>query len=130
MHQSQSKGKSAEILFELLCMKKGWDCCKPITDFMQYDYVVDFGDGIFKKVQVKTFFYDKKIKHHRCDLRRSKSKSNNKERYKDGDFEIVAMNVDVNNWFLIPWEAVKNNSEVRLKDKRLKNELWNVSFEL
>ena len=131
MYQSQSKGKAAEILFELLCMKKQWHCCKPIADFMHYDYIVDFGDGVFKKIQVKTVFYDKKTKQHRCDLRKNKNGTKNKEKYSQGDFDIVAISVEINSWLLIPWDSIKSNTEIKLSDKRIKNEpIWTVSFDL
>lgn len=129
MYQNQSKGKSAEILFELLCVKKDWHCCKPITDFMQYDYVIDRGFG-FEKVQVKTVFFDKKKRQYRCDLRKSKPKGKNKQKYNDGDFDVVAINISFNQWLLIPWEAIKKNSEISLSDRRIEDELsWHVEFE-
>lgn len=130
MHHNQSKGKTAEILFELLCIDHGWHCCKPITDFMQYDYIIDRGNG-FEKIQVKTVFFDKKKNKFRCDLRKNKSKSRNKTKYLAGDFDTVAISVDPNNWILIPWESVKNSSEININDKRIKNEhSWHVSMDI
>ena len=130
MYHNQSKGKSAEILFELLCMEQGWQCCKPITDFMQYDYIIDRGNG-FEKIQVKTVFFDKKKKKFRCDLRKNKSKSRNKTKYCHGDFDTVAISVDARNWILIPWESVKNNSEININDKRIQNERsWHISVDI
>jgi len=121
IHRNQSKGKSAEILFELMCTRLGWGCCKPIADFMQYDYLIEREDGVFEKVQVKTSFYDKNKKCIRCDLRRSKAKSNNKTRYETGDFDIVAIPIEVSKWIIIPWDKIKGKSEINLSDKRIYN---------
>lgn len=129
MYQNHCKGKTAEILFELLCIKNDWHCCKPITDFMQYDYIIDRGFG-FEKIQVKSVFYDKKRKQWRCDLRKSKPKGKNKEKYKDGDFDTLAINTGFNKWILIPWKSIKNRSELCLSDRSIKDELsWHFSFE-
>jgi len=129
MHKSQSKGKAAEVLFELLCLKKGWHCCKPIADFMQYDYIIDRGSG-FEKIQVKTVFFDKKKKTNRCDLRRSTAKGTGRAKYKDGDFDAVAINVDFNRWIIIPWEVINENTEISLTDRRITNEpTWHIGFE-
>jgi hypothetical protein len=129
MHKSQSKGKSAEILFELLCLKKDWHCCKPITDSMQYDYIIDRGSG-FEKIQVKTSYFDKNKKTNRCDLRRSIAKGNGRAKYKEGDFDAVAINVDFNRWIIIPWEVINKNTEISLTDRRITNEpTWHVHFE-
>jgi len=96
---------------------------------MQYDYVVDRGGG-FEKVQVKSVYFDKSRNKHRCDLRKSKPKGNNKERYKEGDFDLLAINVSINKWILIPWRFINENSEINLADRRIQNELsWHFSFE-
>ena len=96
---------------------------------MQYDYVVDRGNG-FEKVQVKSVYFDKSRKKYRCDLRKSKPRGNNKERYKEGDFDLLAISVSINKWVLIPWCFINENSEINLSDRRIQNELsWHFSFE-
>ena len=118
MHKNQIKGKSAEILFEMLCTQNGWHCCKPIVEFLPYDYVVDLGEG-FKKIQVKTVYWDKNRKDYRCDLRKGKSGSKNKTKYISGDFDIVAINFNSIDWVLVPWNKIKDYTEINMSNKNI-----------
>jgi hypothetical protein len=118
MHKTNVKGKSSEVLFELMCVNMGFHCCKPIFDFMKYDYITDFGEG-FKKVQIKSFYLDEKIGEYRCDLRRNNKKRGSKIRYLDGDFDILAACVSPNKWLVVPWESIKEKTEIRLSDRRV-----------
>ena len=130
MYKNQVKGKSSEILFELMCLNQGFHCCKPIVEFVHYDYIVDFGNG-FKKIQVKSVYWDKNRKEYRCDLRKSKRNSKVKQKYSDGDFDILAINTATNTWVLIPWETVRNNTEIKLSDRRITDGTANtITFQI
>ena len=51
---SNQSGDLSEQIAELHMMKKGWFVCEPKSRDAVYDRVVDFGDGNFQTVQIKT----------------------------------------------------------------------------
>lgn len=121
-NKGKTKGTRAELLFEIFCLDNGWECSKPILDNLPYDYVVLGIDSNFKKVQVKSVFFDQKSKRYRCDIRKSKTNSQIKQKYSDGDFDYLAISFDALGWVILKWEDVKNRSQVSILKSDIEGE--------
>lgn len=120
-NRGKTKGTRAELLFEIFCLENGWECSKPILDTLPYDYVVIGIESSFKKVQVKSVFLDSRTSRYRCDIRKSKPNSRDKQKYSDGDFDYLAINFDGIGWALYPWEKIKNRSQISIAKSEIES---------
>ena len=122
------KGMLGEILFDCLCLKKGWQSCAPIEGYTKIDRLVIM-DGDIKKVQIKTAnLYvqknsDGSIRKRMLSIisrHRSSKRNHGKQlKYEKGDYDLLFIPTKEYCW-LIPFEKVEGITSIYLDDDR-----WN-----
>ena len=92
MYEKHINGTVSELLAEQYFINKGYIVSKPITDFNEYDFVID-NDGNLQRVQVKTVYYDNSKHRYLSSCVISHIHGNYKrvnKKYTDKSFELYA----------------------------------------
>lgn len=102
------KGIISELLASSYFVKNGYIVSKPITDFNEYDLIIDNGE--LKRVQVKTIYFDNSKKRYMISCVTSHIRGDNRrenKKYSLTSFDILcAIEPELGAIYLIPIEKV------------------------
>ena len=102
------KGTISELLASSYFVKNGYIVSKPITDFNEYDLIIDNGE--LKRVQVKTIYFDNSKKRYMISCVTSHIRGGNRrenKKYSLTSFDILcAIEPELGAIYLIPIEKV------------------------
>lgn len=125
------KGTISELFASEYFVKNGYIVSKPITDFNEYDLIVDNGE--LKRVQVKTIYFDNSKERYMISCVTSHIRGNNKrvnKKYDSNSFDILcAVEVDIEAVYLIPIEEVALRRGITLYPIGKKNNRKYKDFE-
>lgn len=117
------KGTISELLASTYFINEGYIVSKPITDFNEYDLVVD--NGILQRVQVKTIYFDNSKKRHMISCVTSHVRGNRKtinKKYNENSFDILcAIEPDSLSIYLIPIKEIVGRRGITLYPKGKQN---------
>ena len=119
MFDKLKNGYMTEEKFVLCCLERDIPISRPIFNTEPYDFIIEI-DGIFKTVQVKKSWKDKKGRNVVClkssyprsDIKRTEKKKKN--------VDYLAVLVNDLEWYIIPRsmiEDVKSNISVSIKGR-------------
>lgn len=124
------KGTVSELFASAYFVKNGYIVSKPITDFNEYDLVVD--NGKLKRVQVKTIYFDNSKKRYMISCVTSHIKGNQRrenKKYNKNSFDILcAVEPELGAVYLIPIEVVASRRGITLYPNG-KNNKSNTRYE-
>ena len=117
------KGTISELLASIYFVSEGYIVSKPITDFNEYDLIVD-KNGL-QRVQVKTIYFDNSKQRYMISCVTSHIKGNQKrvnKKYNENSFDILcAIEPITSSIYLIPIEEVKGRRAITLYPKGKQN---------
>lgn len=104
IQENLKKGLLTEMKCQMFCIEQGWGVSVPIAE-MRYDFILDKGDGVLLKIQVKTcrLKSDEKAIAFNCKSTHAVSKGNKIKPYDKSqiDYYMTCWN---ENFYLIPVE--------------------------
>lgn len=124
------KGLISELFASAYFVKNGYIVSKPITDFNEYDFIVD--NGKLNRVQVKTIYFDNSKNRYMISCVTSHIRGNEKrinKKYTKNSFDILcAVEPELGAVYLIPIEAIALRRGVTLYPTG-KNNKSNTKYE-
>lgn len=113
------RGTVSELLAASYFVKNGYVVSKPLTDFNEYDFIID--DGVLHRVQVKTAYWDTNKKRHLVScvtshIRGDSNRYNKKYTQKSFDY-LCAIEQETNSIYLIPVQRVVGRRSITLYPK-------------
>jgi len=127
------KGTISELFASAYFIKNGYIVSKPITDFNEYDLIVD--NGKLSRVQVKTIYFDNSQNRYMISCVTSHIRGNNRrinKKYNYNSFDILcAVEPEIGAVYLIPIEKVASRRGITLypTGKNNKSNTRYVDFE-
>lgn len=110
-------GTVSELLASAYFVEKGYIVSKPITDFNEYDLIIDNNEGL-KRVQVKTIYWDNSKQRHLISCVTSHIRGNENrynKKYTEKSFDLLcAVEKETNSIYLIPIEVVHGRRSITL----------------
>ena len=114
--EKHKTGTVSELIAASYFVRNNYIVSKPITDFHEYDLIVD--DGTLKRVQVKTAYWDNSKKRYLVSCVTSHIRGNGKrynKKYSEGSFDILcAVEHKTNSIYLIPAEKIIGRRSITL----------------
>lgn len=121
-------GEEAELRFQIECLRRRWECAKPLHPLHPYDLLIRRPGSPWETVQVKACGFARSgLRYPRLVVNLRHGYHGHKRRYQASDFDILAA-VDVinNRIWLIPFEALRyqrSNFSLRAADVFLLTDL-------
>lgn len=126
----QQRGKISELIATIYFARKGYIISKPITDFNEYDLIVD--NGKLQRVQVKTIYYDNSKQRYMVSCVTSHIRGNGKrtnKKYNINSFDLLcAVEDETQTIYIIPIEKVAGKRAITFYPKG-KNNKSNTRYE-
>tara|TARA_Y100000593_G_scaffold93497_1_gene188544 strand:+ start:836 stop:1243 length:408 start_codon:yes stop_codon:yes gene_type:complete len=113
------QGTIVEQKFVTRALEKGLDVSTPVGDYKPYDFIVQSGDGLLHKIQVKS----SEIVRRMCHTNKTYYKiivakgCNRKVAYTKSEVDFFACYVD-KTWYIIPITAVRGKKALNLYPHR------------
>lgn len=112
-------GTVSELLASAYFVSKGYIVSKPITDFNEYDLIIDNGE--LKRVQVKTIYWDNSKQRYLISCVTSHIRGNENrynKKYTQDSFDLLcAVERETNSIYLIPIDAIAGRRSITLYPK-------------
>ena len=113
------RGTVSELLSASYFVENGYVVSKPLTDFNEYDLVVD--NGTLHRVQVKTAYWDTNKKRYLVSCVTSHIRGNNNrynKKYTQESFDyLCAVEQKTNSIYLIPINRIAKRRSITLYPK-------------
>lgn len=117
------KGTISELLASSYFVSKGYIVSKPITDFNEYDLIID--NGNLKRVQVKTIYFDNSKERYMISCVTSHIRGNERrlnKKYNENSFDILcAVEQETKSIYLIPIKEIIGRRGITLYPKGKQN---------
>lgn len=114
------RGTVSELLAAKYFVENGFRVAKPITDFNEYDLVVDF-DDVLERVQVKTIYWDNSKERYLISCVtshiRGNSRRTNKKYTKQSFDSLCAVEKNTGAIYLIPIDIVAGRRSITFYPK-------------
>jgi len=114
------RGTVSELLSAKYFVEQGHTVSKPITDFGEYDLVVDF-NGTLERVQVKTIYWDKSKERYLISCVTSHIRGNGRrvnKKYDKHSFDsLCAVEEETGAIYLISNSLVRNRRSITVYPK-------------
>jgi len=121
-------GTRTEARFIVKALEEGWEIATPFCAQRAYDFVVRRTVPLgWETVQVKTAYYarkDRNAKNNALEAGLRRSKGNAVKRYEDGDFDLLFVAHEDEEW-LIPWSVVRGKTSA-VQVGRAKYDEWRI----
>jgi len=112
-------GKLAEMQFSIDASKRGLNVSVPNSDYSGYDLIVEGRSRKLYKIQVKATrtksYQSDRHESYKVTIARG---SKNKKRYEKNEVDFFAIYIyEINNWYIIPFDACSSVSVRLYPDK-------------
>ena len=113
------RGTVSELLSASYFVKEDYVVSKPITDFNEYDLVID--NGVLMRVQVKTIYWDTNKKRYLVSCVTSHIRGNGNrynKKYNEESFEwLCAVEQETNSIYVVPIHRVLGRRSITFYPK-------------
>ena len=124
----QQRGIVSELLAIAHFIKQGYIVSKPLTDFNEYDLIIDC-KGSLERIQVKTIYWDNSKNRYLISCVTSHIKGNGhrtNKKYQNNSFEkLCGVEEETGAIYLIPIKAVENRRSITIYPKGKPNTVFN-----
>lgn len=120
-----NRGRLAELEFAMLCLTKGWNIYVPVVSDGPVDAVIDRGNGVLARCQIKCgSVAADRPGTVRVDLRRNTA---DRASYAPGMIDLLVVSYEGNFW-IIPWEETGDRFlSIPLASAESKYAAWRVT---
>lgn len=119
----QQRGKISELMATEYFVRNGYTISKPITDFNEYDLIVD--KGKLERVQVKTIYFDNSSDRYMVSCVTSHVRGNGRrinKKYTQSSFDLLfAIEEETQATYIIPIEKIANRRAITFYPKGKNN---------